>query len=69
MQTKRYSLIESITNIVIGYFIAFIGQLIIFPLIEIEIKINQNLIIGLYFMIISLCRSYLIRRFFAKRFE
>ena len=36
-------------------------------LFNIYISIQDNLLIGLYFTIISLIRSYLIRRFFNKR--
>lgn len=64
MQTKKQSLIESLTNVLIGYMTAFISQLLIFPLFEIKISIQDNLLIGLYFTLISLIRSYIIRRYF-----
>lgn len=64
MQTKKQSLIESVVNILIGYFTAFFSQLLIFPLFDINIPIQDNLLIGLYFTLISLARSYLIRRYF-----
>ena len=66
MQTKKQSLIESIVNILIGYFTALFSQLLIFPLFDIDIPIQDNLLIGLYFTLISLSRSYLIRRYFNK---
>ena len=66
MQTKKQSLIESIVNILIGYFTALFSQLLIFPLFDIDIPIQDNLLIGLYFTLISLARSYLIRRYFNK---
>lgn len=64
MQTKKQSLIESVVNILIGYFTAVFSQLLIFPLFDIVIPIQDNLLIGLYFTLISLARSYLIRRYF-----
>ena len=64
MQTKRHSLIESLVNISIGYLTALFSQFLIFPLFDINIPIQDNLLIGLYFTIISLIRSYLVRRYF-----
>lgn len=64
MQTKRHSLIESLVNILIGYLTALLSQFLIFPLFDINIPLSDNLLIGLYFTIISLIRSYLVRRYF-----
>jgi len=67
MQTKTQSLIESITNIAIGYSVAIASQLAVFPLFNINVTIQDNLMIGLYFTAISLVRSYVVRRYFNKR--
>ena len=67
MQTKTQSLIESITNIAIGYSVAVVSQLAVFPLFNINVTIQDNLMIGLYFTAISLVRSYVVRRYFNKR--
>lgn len=67
MQSKIQSLIESIVNILIGYFTALFSQLLVFPLFDINIPLSDNLLIGLYFAIISLIRSYLVRRYFATK--
>ena len=64
MQTKFQSFIESTVNILIVYFTALFSQFLIFPLFNIDIPIQDNLLIGLYFTLISLVRSYLIRRYF-----
>ncbi len=69
MQTKYQSLIESITNILIGYLTAILSQVLIFPLFDIYVSLQDNLLIGLYFTIISLLRSYLVRRYFNKRVD
>lgn len=66
MQTKKQSLKESVVNVAVGYSVAFISQILVFPLVGVESTITQNLKISLYFTIISLCRTYLIRRFFNK---
>ena len=67
MQTKIQSFIESIINILIGYFVALLSQIAIFPLFDIHVSLSDNLLIGVYFTIISLFRSYFIRRFFNKK--
>ena len=69
MQTKYQSLIESLTNILIGYLTALLSQVLIFPLFNIYVSLQDNLLIGLYFTIISLLRSYLVRRYFNKRVD
>ena len=69
MQTKYQSLIESLTNILIGYLTALLSQVLIFPLFDIYVSLQDNLLIGLYFTIISLVRSYLVRRYFNKRID
>ena len=63
-QTRIGSLIESIANIIIGYGIAVTSQVLIFPLFGINIPFTDNLQIGVYFTVISLIRSYIIRRWF-----
>ncbi len=66
MQSKKDSLKESITNVIIGYVVALVSQIVVFPIVGVDASINQNLMIGIYFTIISLLRSYLVRRYFNK---
>lgn len=63
-QTRLQSLIEAWVNVVIGYWVAFLSQLLIFPMFGIQITIYDNLLIGGYFTVISLVRGYCIRRWF-----
>lgn len=67
MQTKYESLKESVINILIGYIVAILSQLIVFPIFDIQVPIGDNLMIGLWFTAISLIRSYLVRRYFNKK--
>ena len=69
MQTKYQSFIESLINILIGYLTALLSQVLIFPLFDINVTFQDNLLIGLYFTIISLIRSYLVRRYFNKKID
>jgi predicted membrane protein len=64
MQTKKHSLIESVTNTTIGFLISLLVQLIIYPLLGIEVRFDQNIIITFVFTIVSILRGYIIRRFF-----
>jgi hypothetical protein len=66
-QTRLGSLIESLLNIAIGYLVALLSQLMIFPLFDIHVPLSTNLWIGAWFTLISLVRSYIIRRWFNAR--
>lgn len=63
-QRRIHSLVESLANVAIGYAIAIASQLIIFPAFGIHVSLADNLIIGGYFTLISIARSYAVRRFF-----
>lgn len=67
MQTKRQSFIESLTNVAVGYSISLLSLFIIFPLLGIESSTPKNLLITLYFTVLSIVRSYVLRRFFNKK--
>lgn len=64
MQTRLQSFIESVINIAIGYFVALLAQLAVFPLFGIVIDIGTNMAIGAIFTVVSIARSYLVRRLF-----
>lgn len=63
-QSRRMSLIESVANVLIGYIVALGAQLVVFPLLGIEVKLSQNLLIGAIFTVVSIARSYCMRRAF-----
>ncbi len=63
-QTRKHSLLEAIINIAIGYWIAILTQVVTFPLFEIEASVSDNLAIGAVFTVVSLVRSYFLRRAF-----
>lgn len=67
MQSRVGSLIESSINILIGYFVALLSQIILFPLFDIHVSLQTNLWIGAWFTMISLIRSYVVRRWFNAR--
>jgi len=63
-QSRLSSFVESVFNIAIGYFVALLSQIILFPFFDIYISLQTNLWIGAWFTLISLVRSYVIRRWF-----
>lgn len=67
MQSKQQSLIEIVSNVLIGYLVALLSQLLIFPFFGIDVSLSDNLLIGLWFTLISIVRSYTLRRFFNRK--
>jgi len=63
-QSKISSFFEAVANVLIGYWVAIAAQLIIFPLYGVHLPMTSNLAIGALFTIVSLVRSYTLRRFF-----
>jgi hypothetical protein len=67
MQPRSQSLVESLTNVFIGYMVALLSQIIIFPFFDIHIPLSDNIMIGAWFTAISIIRSYVLRRWFNKK--
>lgn len=63
-QSRKMSLVESLANVAIGYGVAVAVQIAVFPLFDIQIPLNDNLLIGAIFTVVSLARSYILRRVF-----
>lgn len=63
-QSRRASLIESLLNVAVGYGVALASHLAIFPWFGIHISIADNVIIGLLFTVVSIIRSFALRRAF-----
>ena len=63
-QSRKGSFIEALTNVVIGYTISFMANAVILTHYGFHITTAQNLQIGVWFTVVSLVRSYLIRRYF-----
>jgi len=63
-QSKTESIIEAITQTIVGLGISFIIQLILYPFLDIPVTLEQNAIITTVFFIASIIRGYVIRRIF-----
>jgi hypothetical protein len=64
MQTKKGSMAEAGANIVVGFTINYIANLLIFPLFGMHISPGNNFLMGCIYTLISLARSYVLRRWF-----
>ena len=58
------SLIEALTNVAVGYAIAVLTQVLVFPLFGLEASLGENLAIGAIFSLVSLASGYVLRRVF-----
>ena len=63
-QSRRLSLVEAVTNVAVGYMLAVVTQILVFPWFGIHPSFGENLAIGSVFTGISLLRSYALRRLF-----
>lgn len=63
-QSRLASFAESLVNVAIGYSVALVSQLVVFPLYGIHVPFSTNLWIGFWFTLISIARSYILRRWF-----
>lgn len=64
MQSKRQSLIEASTQTLVGFAQGVLTQMLLFPLYGWTPTFLENIQLVLAFTIVSLARSYLVRRFF-----
>ncbi len=58
------SAVESIANVAVGYGVAIVTQVAVFPMFGLQASLGDNLAIGAVFTVVSLVRSYLLRRVF-----
>ena len=63
-QSRRMSLVEALTNVAVGYGIAVATQMAVFPLFGLHATLAQNMAMGAIFTIVSIVRSYALRRVF-----
>ena len=63
-QSRLGSMIEACANVVIGYGINFAANLLVLPLFGLPVTAAEAAGIGVVFTLISLVRSYVLRRAF-----
>ena len=64
MQTKKWSMIESLTSTTIGWLIGVILNMSVLPLFGYDVSLTDGVLISIIFTAVSVIRSYVIRRFF-----
>ena len=63
-QSRLMSLVESVVNVIVGYGVAVMTQILIFPIFGLHTTLAQNLKMGAIFTIVSIARSFALRRVF-----
>lgn len=63
-QSRLMSLVESLVNVLVGYGVAVATQMVVFPIFGLAVTVTENLLIGLIFTVVSIVRSYALRRGF-----
>jgi len=66
-QSRLGSLIEALANVVIGFAINWSANMLILPLFGFHVSGSQAFGIGVLFTVISIARSYALRRWFNAR--
>jgi hypothetical protein len=63
-QSRLMSLVEAVTNVLVGLVIALATQLVVFPILGLQATLAQNLKLALVFTGVSVVRGYALRRLF-----
>jgi len=64
MQSRLMSAMEAVANVTVGFGIAVMTQIMVFPLFGLTASLGDNLLLGIIFTGVSLVRSYALRRAF-----
>lgn len=63
-QSKWHSFVEANANTFIGFWINIGVQMLVYPLFGASFTFEQNVHLGLIFLVVSLVRGYFFRRYF-----
>lgn len=63
-QSKLMSWLESLINIAVGFGISLLAQMYFLPLLGVTIDFHQNLVFAMIMTVISIVRSFTLRRLF-----
>jgi hypothetical protein len=56
-QSKAMPLLEAVTNVVVGFVLAFSTQVLAFPLFGLQVSVTDNILISLIFTVVSIVRA------------
>jgi len=65
-QTRQASFAEALTNVILGYLLALLTQRLAYPLFGIHTSLAADGAIAGIFTLVSLARSYVLRRLFER---
>ena len=63
-QSRLMSSVEAVANVLVGYGVAVLTQMAVFPLFGLNASLGDNLAIGGVFTVVSIVRSFTLRRLF-----
>lgn len=63
-QSRTMSLVEAVANVIAGYGVAVVTQLVVFPWFGLPSHLSDALAIGAVFTVVSIARSFALRRLF-----
>ena len=69
MQTKKQSLIETLTSVFVGWLIGVILNMLVLPIFDYDVSLTDGVLISIIFTAVSVIRSYVIRRWFNSKEE
>jgi len=58
------SLVEAIANVAVGYSVAVVTQILVFPVFGLHTTLAETLAMGGIFTVVSIARSFALRRLF-----
>jgi len=64
MQTRKLSILEAITNTLVGFLISLALVNVVLPMYGFDINFTQSVSMTIIFSIASIIRGYIIRRFY-----
>ena len=65
-QSRALSAVEATTNVVVGFGLAVLVQLAVFPAVGLSVALADHLRLALVFTAVSLVRGYALRRLFER---
>lgn len=68
-QTRLGSLIEACMNTAIGLAVSMVANALVFPLFGFRPSLAENVAISVIYTVISIARSYIVRRWFNARLQ
>lgn len=66
-QTRLGSFLEALVNTLVGLVVSLVSTIFIMPIVGVHTTMGQNLELTMYFTLVSIARSYLLRRYFNAR--